>query len=297
MHSMKFYIFLLTVFLFHACSNEKKSKDPSDYVDYVVMGKSVNHRQDFSGKLELLNTVFFAEIFPTDLTSSKVTVTNGKLTGPGEAREGLYFSTDRIPFLAGQREMTIEKLSERYPDGTYNFSFNTPVGSIEKFPVSFSDQSKKSNNPNPIKINLSQNGEEVNINAVNSSNDLKVSWTEFTIGSNDPNEIIDDMIYVILGDCMGNEIAHSGHAISDPEALTFDKTEFIIKSTVLSPGSPYQLEVEHSNMETAINSNIEIIVTKAATSFLDFRTQGENMNACPELPFAMDGGQTDRVKK
>ena len=50
-------------------------------------------------------------------------------------------------------------------------------------------------------------------------------------------------------------------------------------------------------METEINSNIEIIVTKAATSFLDIRTQCENMNACPELPFAMDGGQTDRVKK
>ena len=50
-------------------------------------------------------------------------------------------------------------------------------------------------------------------------------------------------------------------------------------------------------METAINSNIEIIITKAATSFLDFRTQGEDQNSCPELPFAMDGGQTDRVKK
>ena len=40
---------------------------PSDHVDYIVMGKSINHRQSVGAKLNLLNTVFFAEIFPIKL--------------------------------------------------------------------------------------------------------------------------------------------------------------------------------------------------------------------------------------
>ena len=65
------------------------------------------------------------------------------------------------------------------------------------------------------------------------------------------------------------------------------------------PGEPFQLEVEHSNMETSILHNIEIIVTSATTTFLDFKTSGKSKRklSCPENPLAMDGGQTDRVKK
>ena len=134
---------------------------------------------------------------------------------------------------------------------------------------------------------------------LNSDQDLKVTWSDFIKGAVDPNNIIDDMIYVILGNCHGEEIEHSGHAISNKDALTFDKREFVISSDKLESGKIYQLEVEHSNMETDSYRNIEIIVTYAATTFLDFKTKGDNSEllGCPVNPYAMDGGQTDRIKK
>ena len=92
---------------------------------------------------------------------------------------------------------------------------------------------------------------------------------------------------------------HSGHAISNPDALTFRASEFTVPAEKLDPGQPFQLEIEHSNMDTSVWNGIEQIVTYAATTFLDIRTTGENMQnpACPDVPYAMDGGQTDRVRK
>ena len=62
------------------------------------------------------------------------------------------------------------------------------------------------------------------------------------------------------------------------------------------PGQSFQLEVEHSNMDTDIQFNIEVIVTYAATTFLDIKTIGDRNQevACPDIPYRMDGGQTDR---
>ena len=270
-----------------------------EHVDYVVMGKSVNYRQKNNENLILLNTVFFAEIFPTDLDSGRNKVTNAFLKGPGDANRGLAFSDSRIPFLAGQREMTIEDLNKRYPDDTYFFNFDTPNGKIKNFPVSFKSENSYTQRPESVTISLLQNEKKADLSQIDPNQDLKIKWSNFTVGSKDPNQIIDDMIYVILGDCMGNEIDHSGHALSDPNALTFDKKEFVIKKDILLPGEPFQLEVEHSNMETSIHQNIEIIVTSATTTFLDFKTSGKSQRklSCPKNPLAMDGGQTDRVKK
>ena len=298
---MRYQKYIKTVFLLFIISIPYQSLFGStgEYVDYVVMGKSVNYRQKNNEKLILLNTVFFAEIFPTDLDSKKNQVTNAFLKGPGDVNGSLAFSGTKIPFFAGQREMTIEDLNKRYPDDTYFFNFDTPNGKIRNFPVSFKSESSYTQRPESVRISLLQNEKKVDLTQIDPNQDLKVKWSNFTVGSKDPNQIIDDMIYVILGDCMGNEIDHSGHALSDPNALTFDKKQFVIKKDLLFPGEPFQLEVEHSNMETSIHKNIEIIVTSATTTFLDFKTSGESQRklSCPKNPLAMDGGQTDRVRE
>ena len=278
-------------------TTEAQSSMPSDFADYVVLGKSINHRQLASGQLTLLNTVFFAEIFPLDLNPVSPLVENGVLFGPGDASKGLHFSNDNIPFLAGAREMTIAGLTARFPDTTYTFSFDTPSGSVTNLPATFIKKPGANNNPGPIEITLIQGSLKANSNSIDPDQDVKVIWSDFSKGAADPNGIIDDMIYVILGNCMGDEINHSGHAISDLMALTYDRKEYIIPKEKLFSGQSYQLEVEHSNMETDIYQGIEIIVTYAATSFLDFQTTGENNENidCPAHPYAMDGGQTDRV--
>lgn len=287
------------VLLPHIKSTEDQPSEPSDFVDYVVLGKSINHRQLASGQLTLLNTVFFAEIFPLDLHPDSPLVENGVLFGPGDASKGLHFSNDNIPFLAGTREMTIAGLSARFPDTTYTFSFDTPIGNVSNLPATFVKKPGTNNNPDPIEITLIQGSIKASLSSIDPDRDVKVSWSDFSKGAADPNGIIDDMIYVILGNCMGDEINHSGHAISDLMALTYDKKEYIIPKGTLFSGQSYQLEVEHSNMKTDIYQSIETIVTYAATSFLDFQTTGENNGNidCPARPYAMDGGQTDRIKR
>ena len=264
------------------------------HADYVVLGKSINHRQSHTGELTLLNTVFFAEIFAT----KNGVVTNGYLQGPGAAADGLRFPDGQIQFLAGIRQFSIEKLTENYPDTTYYFNFDTPDGNVRELPATFPRDAGETRNPGPIKVSLYQDGRPASPQAIDPDLDLTVVWSDFEKGSEDPRGIAEDMIYVIMGNCHGVETVHSGHAISDAHALTFVADKFTVAADDLSPGQPFQLEVEHSNMDTDVQQGIEIIVTYAATTFLDFRTTGQDLldSACPDVPFAMDGGQTDRPK-
>lgn len=265
------------------------------HADYVVLGKSINHRQSWDGDLTLLNTVFFAEIFLTPNGQ----VTNGYLQGPGEAENGLKFPEGQIQFLAGTRQYSIEALSENFPDTTYYFNFDTPDGNVRGLPATFRRDRGEIRNPGPIEINLYQDDSKVSPDEIDPERDLVVRWSEFSKGSADPRGTIDDMIYVIVGDCMGKEIEHSGHAISNPDALTYAAKEFTIPAAKLNAGQAFQLEVEHSNMDTDVWNDIEIIVTYAATSFLDLRTSGNDSQSrnCPSIPYAMDGGQTDRQRR
>ena len=265
------------------------------HADYVVVGKSINTRQSQDGALTLLNTVFFAEIFATP----DGVVTNGIIEGPGDAARGLRFPEGRIQFLAGPRQFSLEALTEHFPDTTYFFSFDTPDGNVRQLPATFRRDGGEVRNPGPVGLALHQGGQPADPGAIDPDTDLVVTWTPFSKGAPDPRGIAEDMIYVIMGDCMGMETVHSGHAISDAHALTYTASEFTIAAGDLHPGQPFQLEVEHSNMDTDVQQGIEVIVTYAATTFLDFRTTGtdEQGRGCPDQPYAMDGGQTDRQRK
>lgn len=271
---------------------------PADHADYVVIGKSVNTRQEHSGEQKLLNTVFFAEIFQTKAAvEAGGTVLNGVLTGPGNAAEGLHFSDDEARYLTGGRRETIEELDEIFPDSTYYFSFDTPDGSIKNLPTTFTKDGDESLNPGPITLNLTQNGMAADPAAIDPEQDLRITWSPFAKGAADPNGMIDDMIYAMFGNCMGEEIVHSGHAF-EPGSITYVADGFTIPASALHGGQPFMVEVEHSNMETDIYEGVEIIVTYAASTFLDIKTTGENTQnpSCPAVPYAFDGGATDRER-
>jgi len=289
---LKGLLLLLLIFMACSCVAEKA---PHKHADYVVLGKSINHRLSPDGELTLLNTVFFGEIFKT----KNGTVTNGYLSGQGEAANNLEFSEGDVLFLAGERQFSIEALTQNFPDATYYFNFDTPNGNIRDMPVTFTRDKGEIRNPSPIKIFLHQNGIIADPRSIDPELDLVVSWSKFEKGAADPKGLIDDMIYVIMGNCWGEKIVHSGPAFNEGPNLTFREKEFIIAKEHLHPGLPYQLEVEHSEMDTDEYKKIEIIVTYAASSFLDIKTTGVNtqMPDCPAFPYAMDGGQTDRVKK
>ena len=263
-------------------------------VQFVLLGKTRNYRQSADGDVTFLNTVFFGEIF---LNEGGV-VTNGYVTGPGEAGDGLFFGDEEVPFLAGNRHTSMEALEEEYPDGTYFFHFDTPHGTVRNLPVTFSSHGRESRYPAPVEITLHQNGEVADPNAIDPNEDVRVTWSDFEHGAADPNSIIDDLIFVIMGDCLGVKTVHSGHAFETP-SLTYVDRGFTIPKESLHPGQPFQLEVEFSEMDTERQGNLISIITYAASTFLDIRTTGRNEQdvVCPAEPLAMDGGQTDRVKR
>jgi hypothetical protein len=243
--------------------------------------------------LTFLNTVFFGEIF----LNKGGMVTNAYVTGPGDATDGLSFGDQNVLFFAGERHESIEALDEHYPDGTYFFNFDTPHGNIRDFPVRFSKRGRESRNPAPIRMTLHQDGSVADPTAIDPEKDLRVTWSEFEHGAPDPNGIIDDLVFVIMGNCLGVKTVHSGPAFED-SSLSYASTEFTIPKESLHPGQPFQLEIEFSEMDTDRKNGLISIVTYAASTFLDIRTTGQNQQdiECPAAPLAMDGGQTDRRK-
>ena len=290
-------ILTCSILTLSGCSDDNGPvKTPADHADYATIGKSVNTRQEHSGELKLLNTVFFAEIFQTkEAVAAGGTVKNVVLTGAGKAKDGLPLSDEMTPYLTGARTETIEELDQIFPDSTYYYNFETPDGNVKNMPALFTRDGDETLNPGPISLTLYQGGMIADPGAVDPDQDVIVRWSPFEKGALDPNGIRDDMIYAMMGNCMGQEVVHSGHAF-DEGALTYVESEFTIPASTLHAGQPFMIEVEHSNMETDIFENIEVIVTYAASTFLDINTTGENTQnpTCPTLPYRFDGGSTDR---
>ncbi len=280
---------LVTLVVLTSCSQSAPEED----VQFVLLGKTRNYRQSDSGELTFLNTVFFGEIFLNEGGS----VTDALVTGPGDAERGLRFGNQEVPFLAGNRHTSIEALEAEYPDGTYHFNFDTPHGNVRDLPVTFSKHGLESRFPAPVEISLSQDGETANPSAIDPNKDLLVTWNEFAVGAAEPNGVIDDLIFVIMGNCLGVKTVHSGRAFATP-SLTYVDREFTIPKESLHSGQPFQVEVEFSEMDTDRPMTLVSIVTYATSTFLDIQTTGTNEQevACPASPFAMDGGQTDRQK-
>ena len=262
-------------------------------VQFLLLGKTRNHRQAASGDLTFLNTAFFGEIF----LNEGGWVSDALVTGPGDAAAGLRFGDQEVPFFASDRYPSIAAMEEHFPDGTYFFHFDTPQGSVRDFPVTFTKRGETSRNPAPIRITLHQGGRVANPDAIDPDRDVRVTWSEFEHGAIDPNGVIDDLIFVIMGNCLGEEIVHSGHAFGS-SFLTFAAKEFTIPKESLRPGQPFQVEIEFSEMDTDRRDGLTSIITYAASTFLDIRTTGANQDDvdCPAQPLAMDGGQTDRKR-
>lgn len=265
-----------------------------EHAQFVLLGKTANHRQSADGELTFLNTTFFGEIF----LIPGGTVTNGYVTGPGDASEPKYFGDSEVLFFAADRYASVDELNEHFPEGTYYFHFDTPDGNMRDLPVVISSQGQRSRHPGPIELTLYQNGNVVDPNAVDPDHDLRVVWSEFRNGAADPDGIIDDMIYAMVANCLGEEIVHSGHAF-EPQSLTYVEKELRVPKEKLHAGQVFQIEVEFSEMDTGRYRKIPTIVTHAASTFLDIKTSGANIEGtvCPALPYAMDGGQTDRERR
>jgi hypothetical protein len=261
---------------------------PKDHVSFLVMGKTTNHRQAPGGDLRLLNYHFFAEIF----LRPGGKVSGAELVFPGGGEQS-FEDEGSLLELHGGRFDRLEALDEKYPTGEYRLRFQTPGGAVEGRPLRI----RGSGIPEPARITLRQDGRDVSAESIDPAKDLTVTWSGFESGRPDPNGILDDLIFVVVGNCRAERVVHSGRPFEDTPFLTYRETEYTIPRGKLAPGEPHQMFVEHAAVDTSEEQGIVGLVTYASTTFLDFETLGPAGGPpCPEVMPPFDGGQTDRKR-
>jgi hypothetical protein len=261
---------------------------PRDHVSFLVMGKTTNHRQSPGGELHLLNYHFFSEIFVREGGR----VSDALLRFPGEETQSFE---DRGPVLElhGGRFEAEEALDRKYPAGDYSLRFTTPDGAIEGRVLRMSG----SRIPRAPRIKLVQDGKPASPHSIDPSRELTVRWSEFEGARSDAAGILDDLIFVVIGNCRAERVVHSGRPFEGTPFLTYTQKEYTVPAGKLSPGEEHQMFVEHASIDTSEKDGIVGLVTYAATTFLDFRTVGSPAGEpCPEMMPPFDGGQTDRKR-
>ena len=287
-----FLVFLLLIPFSLLCAAENTQKD----VLFVVLGKTANYRQSSQEHHKLLNYHFFAEIFLKD----KGRVRKPVLITPGGASTLVFTGDDSVLEVHGGRYQSESELNDAFPDGTYIFSYRLSDNTLLNESVMIKNGSGNTRIPEPVIIYLTQKEKKVKPSQVDPNIDLTVRWSQFKSGNADPNNLVDDLVFVVTGNCHGKRIDHSGGPFGNSPYLTFASKEYIIPASKLIAGESFQLFVEHAEMDSSIYRNIPEIATYAATSFIDIRTTGEkskHTKKCPAIMPAMDGGQTDRPLK
>ena len=262
-------------------------------ITFVVVGKTGNFSQSAGGTVSALNYHFFAEIFIQENGRIK----QAALLTPDNPFEGIAFSDSGYALeMHGGRYPNEIELEHHYPDGNYIFRYDTPSTGLLEQPIALANSASDSSRlPDAPHIILSQNGRLISPHLIQADLPLTVTWSTFEQGNQDPLGIVNDLVFVIMGDCHGNRISHSGRPFENAPYLDYAATEFIIPAEHLLAENAYQLSVEHAIVDTTITKGVPGIATFATTTFLDIMTLGRASGeaACPEILKNFDAGQTD----
>ena len=276
----------LTLTLFSAITIAQQSD-----ITFIVAGKTSNHHQQLDGSVETLNFHFFAEIFlQPDGIVHPATISTALRTQQVDFSDSGYALE-----MHGGRYKTEKELEDNYPDGDYVFHYTTPsIGTVSQTVVMANTRSSGSGLPPAPKIYLSQAGQAVTPDEVDPDLDLHVSWSDFSAGRQDPLGIVDDLLFVIMANCHGERIAHSGRPFENVPYLTYADDSYVIEAGILNAENAYQLSVEHAILDTSLENSVPAIATFATTTFLELKTTGSAIGntACPTILENFDAGQT-----
>ena len=262
-------------------------------ISFFVLVKSSNYAQDAEGRLELLNYHFFSEIFLTpegSLTSATLTRTDS----PGETME--YEARGDNYYFEGGHFDSEEDVDRAYPNGSYVFNLSSPTVRIRDLELTLDGPGGSTDIPAPITVSLWQDGIQTHPLSIDPDKGLLLRWSAYSNGAADPRGIVDDMIFVVVADCQGERIVHTGLPFQG-EYTTFRTTEMLVESGVFSGGQPYSAFVEFPHVvDSRIEQDVPGFTSYATATYLDLRTTGPAADeACPDVPPPMDTGQTDRM--
>ena len=279
-------LFLASHLILTGCSEQTD-------ISFVVIVKSSNYAQDTSGRLKLLNYHFFSEIFLRpggSLTSATLTPPSGP---PGRLE---YESKEDNYYFEGGHFDSEEEVDLAHPNGIYVVDLETPTVTLRAFSLGLEGPHGSTDIPEPITVSLWQDGVQVHPLSVDPAKDLIFRWSAYSNGVEDPRGIVDDMIFLVIADCHGERIFHTGLPFQGAYT-TFRTTEMLVGSGELRPGHPYSVFVEFPHVvDSRLEQGVPGFTSFATATYLDLRTKGPRVDQmCPETPPPMDTGQTDRI--
>ena len=263
-------------------------------VSFFVLVKSSNYAQSSAGELTLLNYHFFSEIFLLP-EGSLESGTLARADSDDPPRE--YEDRGETFYIEMGHYDTQEEVDRAHPNGTYLFSLRAPSVELRNAPLDLAGPSGQTDIPAPITISLEQSGQAVSPLEIDPDNDLVVRWSDYSNGAADPRGIVDDMIFVVLADCHGERLFHTGLPFQGPYT-TYRTTEITVGADRLSAGQPYSTFVEFPHVVDSREVNgVPGFASYATATYLDLHTTGPLADVgCPDAPPPMDTGQTDRME-
>jgi hypothetical protein len=257
---------------------------------FFVVVKSSNYSQKADGGLTFLNYHFFSEVFPAPGATL-----HGELTSPYFDRPKTYQQKDLTLYVEGGHFSDQAAFDRAYPNGTYRVSIedstaHTAIGSLD-----LHGDGGVTAIPEPVHIALAQGSTTVAPTAIDVSQETTIRWNRFSNGRSDPRGIVDDMIFVVIQDCHGRNVFHTGLPF-DGKYLRYDTPEVRVPARLLEPGRPYSMFVEMPHVVDSTRAHgIPGFASFATATYLDLRTLGTDSTDCPAALPPMDTGQTDRA--
>jgi hypothetical protein len=269
--------------------------DEQSDISFFVLVKSSNYSQDVNGELALLNYHFFSEIFLQPGGS----LLEASLTRAEVGSEPMRYELQGDNYyMEGGHFDSVEEADAAYPNGEYSFDIRTPSVEISGVRLRLAGPTGETDIPAPIEVSFWQGDERSDPTAIDPFQALTVRWSPYSNGTADPRGIVDDMIFLVVADCQGERIFHTGLPFQG-EYTTYRTTEVEIGTGVLQPGQPYSAFVEFPHVvDSQIEAGIPGFTSYATATYLDFFTSGPRADeACPDAPPPMDTGQTDRMDR
>ncbi len=252
-------------------------------VTFFVIGKHGNYIQDEEGNRASVDYSFFSEIFLTaggEAANATLRFPTDELVQYRDMRQVEGGRRDNIFLISGEdRFESFGKLQDRYPDGKYLVSFTTPAGDVPNQALVFEDRPL----PLPPHVMLRQQATS-GCNLLAPGQDLTISWAAFSEGRPDPNQILDDLVFVILTNDQGERVAHSGRPFEGRPYLTYADTSFTVDGNALDPEQTYTLSVEHALLDdTILAEGVPAFTTRAVTTKVELVTGPAGMETCMSM--------------
>ncbi|HLF32218.1 MAG TPA: VOC family protein, partial [Xanthomonadales bacterium] len=129
------------------------------------------------------------------------------------------------------------------------------------------------------------------------SKNLDIRWSDYSNGRDDPRGIVDDMIFVVVADCHGERLYHTGLPFGEEPYMRHGVRQVQVSAGLLRPGEPYSMFVEFPHVvDSVMAGNAPGFTSYATATYLDMKTTGVAVGTCPARQPPMDTGQTDRMQ-